>query len=100
MNRRRSEDRGKRIGDVPAATAILDRFRQDVELIQITGESDRLRGRAADSSKGPSDVLNDGVEGRLLLSRTERHSFSADQFRPPQPLPVWPRVIVGSPDSA
>lgn len=43
------EDWGKLIGDVPAATAILDRFLQDAELIQITGRSYRLRGRAADT---------------------------------------------------
>jgi len=42
------EDWGKLIGDVPAATAILDRFLQDAELIQITGRSYRLRGRQAD----------------------------------------------------
>lgn len=45
------EDWGKLIGDIPAATAILDRFLQDAELIQITGRSYRLRGRAADTSK-------------------------------------------------
>ena len=43
------EDWGKLIGDVPAATAILDRFLQDTELIEITGRSYRLRGRQADS---------------------------------------------------
>ena len=42
------EDWGKLIGDVPAATAILDRFLQDAELIKITGRSYRLRGRSAD----------------------------------------------------
>lgn len=46
------EDWGKLIGDVPAATAILDRFLQDAELIQITGRSYRLRGRTADTSTG------------------------------------------------
>lgn len=45
------EDWGKLIGDVPAATAILDRFLQDAELIQITGKSYRLRGRGADTKK-------------------------------------------------
>jgi len=40
------EDWGKLIGDVPAATAILDRFLQDAELIEITGRSYRLRGKA------------------------------------------------------
>ena len=38
------QDWGKLIGDVPAATAILDRFLQDAEVIQITGKSYRLRG--------------------------------------------------------
>jgi DNA replication protein DnaC len=38
------EDWGKLIGDVPAATAILDRFLQAAELIEITGRSYRLRG--------------------------------------------------------
>ena len=50
------EDWGKLIGDVPAATAILDRFLQDAELIQITGKSYRLRGRAADTSPGQNAV--------------------------------------------
>jgi len=49
------EDWGKLIGDVPAATAILDRFLQDAELIQITGRSYRLRGRGADTNSSPDD---------------------------------------------
>ena len=40
------QDWGKLIGDVPAATAILDRFLQDAELIEITGRSYRLRGKS------------------------------------------------------
>ena len=39
------EDWGKLIGDVPAASAILDRFLHHAELINITGKSYRLRGR-------------------------------------------------------
>jgi DNA replication protein DnaC len=38
------EDWGKLIGDVPAATAILDRFLQSAEILEITGKSYRLRG--------------------------------------------------------
>lgn len=38
------EDWGKLIGDVPAATAILDRFLQAAEILEITGKSYRLRG--------------------------------------------------------
>ena len=37
------EDWGKLIGDVPGATAILDRFLQHAEFITITGKSYRLR---------------------------------------------------------
>jgi DNA replication protein DnaC len=42
------EDWGKLIGDVPSATAILDRFLHHAEIIRITGKSYRLRqaGRA------------------------------------------------------
>jgi DNA replication protein DnaC len=41
------EDWGKLIGDVPSATAILDRFLHHAEIIQITGRSYRLRDQAA-----------------------------------------------------
>jgi DNA replication protein DnaC len=37
------EDWGKLIGDVPSATAILDRFLHHAELVQISGKSYRLR---------------------------------------------------------
>lgn len=39
------DDWGKLIGDVPAASAILDRFMHQAELINITGESYRMRKR-------------------------------------------------------
>jgi DNA replication protein DnaC len=45
------EDWGKLIGDVPAATAILDRFLQAAELIEITGHSYRLRGHGGNGKK-------------------------------------------------
>jgi DNA replication protein DnaC len=44
------EDWGKLIGDVPSATAILDRFLQHAKVIEITGRSYRLRGKPADKS--------------------------------------------------
>lgn len=40
------EDWGKLVGDVPSATAILDRFLHHADVIQITGPSYRLRNRA------------------------------------------------------
>jgi DNA replication protein DnaC len=39
------EDWGKLIGDVPSATAILDRFLHHAEVITITGKSYRMKGR-------------------------------------------------------
>src|SRR5207237_1995983 len=39
------EDWGKLIGDVPSATAILDRFLHHAEIIKITGKSYRLRNQ-------------------------------------------------------
>lgn len=45
------EEWGKLIGDVPASTAILDRFLQQAELVQITGKSYRLE-KARKTSKG------------------------------------------------
>ncbi len=39
------EEWGKLLGDVPAATAILDRFLHHAEIFQITGKSYRLKDR-------------------------------------------------------
>ncbi len=48
------EDWGKLIGDVPAATAILDRFLHHAEIIQITGKSYRLRSQGRPGQDGES----------------------------------------------
>ncbi len=45
------EDWGKLLGDVPTATAILDRFLHHAEIVTITGKSYRLRRRASESNK-------------------------------------------------
>jgi DNA replication protein DnaC len=39
------EEWGKLLGDVQSATAILDRFLQTAEVIEITGKSYRLKDR-------------------------------------------------------
>jgi len=41
------EDWGKLIGDVPAATAILDRFLHNADVISITGKSYRMSDRSS-----------------------------------------------------
>ena len=45
------EDWGKLVGDVPSATAILDRFLHHAEIFTITGRSYRLKDRALDKGK-------------------------------------------------
>jgi predicted transcriptional regulator len=44
------EDWGKLLGDVPSATAILDRFLHNAEIITITGRSYRLKERAGEGN--------------------------------------------------
>jgi DNA replication protein DnaC len=44
---RPTQDWGVFLGDVPAATAILDRFLAHATVIQMTGKSYRLRQRAS-----------------------------------------------------
>ena len=44
------EEWGKLIGDVPAATAILDRFLHHAEIINITGKSYRLQNRQKETT--------------------------------------------------
>jgi hypothetical protein len=63
------EDWGKLIGDVPAATAVLDRFLQDAEVIQIIGRNYRLRGESADEKKASSKPAKPA--NRLRLDKAE-----------------------------
>ena len=67
------EDWGKLLGDVPSATAILDRFLHHAELVRMTGRSYRLRHHAVTSleeiedskpAKAPS-----GSEGKQVDSK-------------------------------
>lgn len=55
------EDWGKLLGDVPSATAILDRFLHHAELLQITGRSYRLatREKAPKDTKAPTGSASD-----------------------------------------
>ena len=53
------QDWGKLIGDVPAATAILDRFLHHAEMIQITGRSYRLRRQQSDLTQEKEDGQSD-----------------------------------------
>ena len=54
------EDWGKLVGDVPSATAILDRFLHHAEIVSITGKSYRLRNQASNGGpKGDSPEVGD-----------------------------------------
>ena len=48
------EDWGKLLGDVPMATAILDRFLHHAETITITGKSYRMKDRTATKPAAPT----------------------------------------------
>ena len=65
------EDWGKLIGDVPAATAILDRFLHNAEVIAITGKSYRLRNRAA-------------TEGHQQKQKGRRSTADGEEPSPPE----------------
>ena len=69
------EDWGKLPGDVPSATAILDRFLHHAEIISITGRSYRLkdRGERSDDSKEPAN------KEKKSGGRTEKEATSKDQ---------------------
>lgn len=56
------EDWGKLIGDVPSATAILDRFLHHAEIITITGRSYRLKDRGGSSETPQRPDENDKNE--------------------------------------
>lgn len=55
------EDWGKLLGDVPAATAILDRFLHNADVIAISGKSYRLRNRSA-KDRPPTDTAACGED--------------------------------------
>jgi DNA replication protein DnaC len=63
------EDWGKLLGDVPSATAILDRFLHHAEMVQITGKSYRLRqanrpGTEGDGSAKPASAEGDAASAK------------------------------------
>jgi DNA replication protein DnaC len=62
------EDWGKLIGDVPSATAILDRFLHHAEIIRISGKSYRLRHQA----RGESEPSNGASPGQAATEEAER----------------------------
>ncbi len=66
-------DWGKLLGDVPAATAILDRFLHRAEILEITGRSYRLHDRQerAKGTKAPTAPQDDTKPDNKASKRTK-----------------------------
>jgi len=65
------EDWGKLVGDVPSATAILDRFLHHAEVITITGKSYRLQHRGAKESTRLEERETIRAEDRETARRSD-----------------------------
>ena len=65
------EDWGKLIGDIPSATAILDRFLHHAEIITITGRSYRLRNQGGKDGQQPAENDQPSKEREPKRSRRE-----------------------------
>jgi DNA replication protein DnaC len=63
------EDWGKLLGDVPTATAILDRFLHHAEVVQMNGRSYRLRDRPGPSGDSKPAKAPTGSEGGRSSSK-------------------------------
>jgi DNA replication protein DnaC len=85
---RPTEDWGKFLGDVPAATAILDRFLQHVEILIMQGRSYRLetrrRGQAFTGSTASAAAATAPEESTGPENEPLRSSVAADSS-PPTP---------------
>jgi DNA replication protein DnaC len=77
------EEWGKLIGDVPSATAILDRFLHHAEIVQITGKSYRMASRqkertapAAPETKKPATCPKPAIPtpGASATARSSGHA--------------------------
>jgi DNA replication protein DnaC len=82
------EDWGKLVGDVPSATAILDRFLHHAEIVSITGKSYRLRNPAGrDGTQASAEPADDskpaispaGSDTSSGVTKRSKSKASADQ---------------------
>ena len=63
------EDWGKLIGDVPSATAILDRVLHHAEVITITGRHYRLKSRQTTTDQACNKAGNERYTGTDITGR-------------------------------
>jgi hypothetical protein len=78
------EDWGKLLGDVPSATAILDRFLHHAEIVRLTGRSYRLRHQSTPDQEGtgdskPADAPPGSAGGRRGSKPANAPPGSADE---------------------
>jgi DNA replication protein DnaC len=74
------EDWGKLIGDVPSATAILDRFLHHAEVVAITGKSYRLRNKSEAATESDEDSKPAKMHaGKTARTRAPKASSAAVQ---------------------
>ena len=78
------EDWGKLLGDVPTATAILDRFLHHAEIITVTGKSYRLkhRGDASKPAKAPAGSKKNGKHSKPAKAPTGSDAEKENQKSP------------------
>jgi DNA replication protein DnaC len=74
------EDWGKLLGDVPSASAILDRFLHHAEVVQITGKSYRLR-QAGRVNPAPEDAKAAGSDGSAPAAKPARAPTGSGQSK-------------------
>jgi len=77
------EDWGKLLGDVPSATAILDRFLHHAEIIKITGKSYRLRNQSPKLSDGSAEGPEDPKAAKAPTGSEEAAISSKAAKAPP-----------------
>jgi DNA replication protein DnaC len=89
------EDWGKLLGDVPSATAILDRFLHHAEIVQITGKSYRLRNAARPDKEGleestpaPTPTSSDGRRSRAKPAKAPTGSEEESAGSKPAKAPT------------
>jgi len=80
------EDWGKLVGDVPSATAILDRFQHHAEVVTITGRSYRLRNQAANKEPAEdSKPANAPIQSAGASSGRKRKTAAPEPIEPAIP---------------
>ena len=83
------EDWGKLIGDVPSATAILDRFLHHAAVIAITGKSYRLRnqarGEASPAAEPALETAKPAIPPAGSATSTKRKKAAAETAEACQP---------------